>query len=82
MDQKKPPQVIFVPGCFDNFDGSQEELDGLIAEIHRLVESGEMLERSTPLEDADFDSLPESLKQEILRELDGAVDEETPRRLH
>lgn len=26
-------KVTFAPGCFDNFEGSQEELDGLIKEI-------------------------------------------------
>lgn len=29
----KPIKVEFAPGCFDNFDGTQEELDGLMAEI-------------------------------------------------
>lgn len=82
MNQKKPPQVIFSPGCFDNFEGTQEDLDGLVAEIQRLVESGELLERSTPLEEADIDSLPESLKQEILKELDGTVDLQPPKTLH
>ena len=26
-------KVTFAPGCFDNFEGTQEELDGLIKEI-------------------------------------------------
>jgi hypothetical protein len=26
-------KVNFLPGCFDHFDGSQEELDAMIAEI-------------------------------------------------
>jgi len=29
----RPVQVRFAPGCFDTFDGSQEELDALVAEI-------------------------------------------------
>lgn len=29
----KTTQVTFAPGCFDTFDGSQEELDALIIEI-------------------------------------------------
>jgi hypothetical protein len=28
-----PTQVHFAPGCFDTFDGTQEELDELITEI-------------------------------------------------
>lgn len=26
-------QVVFAPGCFDNFEGTQEELDALILDI-------------------------------------------------
>lgn len=29
----KNTQVTFAPGCFDTFDGSQAELDALVAEI-------------------------------------------------
>jgi hypothetical protein len=38
--------VTFAPGSFDNFEGTQEELDQLIAEITRMAESGELLEKS------------------------------------
>jgi hypothetical protein len=45
-------KIEFAPGCFDTFDGTQEELDGLIAEITRMVRSGEIHEKSRPI---DFD---------------------------
>ena len=32
-DQKKEVRVEFAPGCFDDFDGTQEELEALQAEI-------------------------------------------------
>lgn len=35
-------RVEFAPGCFDDFDGTQEELDQLMAEILRMAESGEL----------------------------------------
>ena len=35
-DTKKPLKVVFEPGCFDHFDGTQEELDGLMAEIQDM----------------------------------------------
>ena len=38
--------VTFAPGSFDNFEGTQEELDQLIAEITRMAESGELFEKS------------------------------------
>lgn len=53
MDKK--PEVVFMPGCFDGFEGTQEELDDLMAEIHRMVESGELFEKAMPIDEADFD---------------------------
>lgn len=55
-DEKKTPEIIFAPGCFDTFEGTQEELNELIAEIQRMAESGELFEQSTEL---DIDSLIE-----------------------
>ena len=54
MTEEKKLKIEFAPGAFDNFDGTQEELDELMAEIHRMVESGEFLENSTRV---DFDEL-------------------------
>ena len=39
-------KIEFAPGCFDSFDGTQEELDEIVAEITRMFESGEMNERA------------------------------------
>ena len=46
---KKKPEIIFAPGCFDNFDGTQEELQELIAQIHQMVNDDTLLENSEPL---------------------------------
>ena len=48
-------RVEIAPGAFDNFEGTQEELDELIAEINRLAETGELFERSQPLDIANMD---------------------------
>jgi hypothetical protein len=32
-DEVKPIKVVFEPGCFDSFDGTQEELEELMASI-------------------------------------------------
>ena len=34
----KPIEVVFEPGCFDQFEGTQEELDQLIKEIKSQFE--------------------------------------------
>jgi hypothetical protein len=56
-EECKDLKIVFAPGCFDHFDGTQEELDELIAEITQMVKSGEILEKSTPVEDLDKDEL-------------------------
>lgn len=67
MDKKL--KIEFAPGCFDNFDGSQEELDELVAEIQRMAETGELFEKSNPLDiDEMIDEEPE-VAERILRAL-------------
>ena len=39
-------KLIFAPGCFDNFDGTQEELDALIKEIEESFASGEAFSKA------------------------------------
>ncbi len=43
-------KIEFAPGAFDNFDGTQEELDEMIAELQRLADSGELMEMSTAVD--------------------------------
>jgi len=50
---KKKIKIEFAPGAFDTFDGTQEELDALVAELERMAESGELEENSVALEDWD-----------------------------
>ena len=61
-EEKKPLEVVFAPGCFDDFDGTQEELDEMIAEINRLAETGELFERSLPV---DLDELSDEELEEL-----------------
>lgn len=74
MTEKKM-EIKFAPGCFDSFEGTQEELDELMAEIRRLVDSGELFEKSIPL---DFDELSED-DLDIIEHIQQA---EQPRNLH
>jgi hypothetical protein len=63
-DEKKPMKIEFAPGCFDQFDGTQEELDEMVAEIQRMFDSGEFEENSRLLTDDDLEDLdPEAIKQ-------------------
>lgn len=61
----KDLKIEFAPGCFDNFDGTQEELDELINELRRLVKTGEILEKGRAI---DLDDLSEE-DQEIIDQM-------------
>lgn len=54
---KKPLEVIFEPGCFDDFEGTQEELDELVAEITHMFQSGEFVEHAVPLSEEEIEEL-------------------------
>lgn len=51
MTKKKPVKIEFVPGAFDQFDGTQEELDAFVAELQRMADSGELEQHSVALDD-------------------------------
>lgn len=68
----KPIKIEFAPGSFDQFEGTQEELDQLLAEIYSMFENKspeEIAEMSRPLTEADFDQLPEEVQRQLARAL-------------
>ena len=70
MKDKKTPKVIFEPGCFDSFEGTQEELEELMAEIIRMAESGELEENARPIDldnDEDLDILSHIAEAELAK---------------
>jgi hypothetical protein len=66
-DEIKELKIEFAPGCFDNFEGTQEELDALIADIKNMLVSGEILENSRELSEDDFAELPLEVQEQIAR---------------
>ena len=78
----KEIKVIFEPGCFDDFEGTQEELDAMMEEIQRMADTGELFENAEPV---DFDELEELAKEDSDYQLilDKLVEpENSKRRLH
>lgn len=70
MTKKTPLQVEFDPGAFDHFEGTQEELDQLIAEIRHTFETmtpEQLAERSRIV---DWDELVEGNPEVAQRILD------------
>ena len=74
----KKVKVNFAPGAFDNFEGTQEELDELLADIEKMFSektAEEIRAMSHPLTENDFDELPEEIKEIITQSL---LDDEEP----
>lgn len=69
------PKIVFAPGCFDNLDVSQEELDELMANLEQMVEDGTLFENSRLLDEND----PEDL--EIMKRIDSEMIENANRKL-
>lgn len=80
MTEKKKMEIIFAPGCFDNFDGTQEELDNLMAEIHQMFESGEFIEKSRPLSEETLEQMGDEELAQLASALGFVEDEEIPKR--
>ena len=58
-DSKKPLQVEFAPGAFDTFDGTQEELDAMMAEITEMIANMTPEELAAASRPIDLDNLSE-----------------------
>lgn len=69
-EERKAIKVEFAPGAFDHFDGTQEELDELLANIYAAIETGELFEESRELTDEEFDELPDEIKLQIIDSFD------------
>jgi len=70
----KKLKVEFAPGAFNQFEGTQEELDELLAEIQNMFANStpeEIEAMSRPMSEEDFEELPEDVQEQILR---GALD--------
>lgn len=66
-------KVEFAPGCFDNFEGTQEELDSLINTINELAQSGKLFEETNII---NLDELTEEEEEQL------QIVSSAPRRLH
>ena len=72
-------KVVFAPGAFDDFDGSQEELDELMAQIQSMISDGSLFDKSKSV---DIDELALSDDPEdraLLEKLSRSFGDEPPR---
>jgi len=60
MSEKKLPngmKLVFAPGCFDNFEGTQEELDQLVKDIEQGFNNGTFFDKATELTLGDVEDM-------------------------
>ena len=56
-------ELVFMPGSFDGFDGTQEELDELIASIKKMIADGSLFENAIDIDLSSDDAPPEVISQ-------------------
>jgi hypothetical protein len=77
MNDDNKLKIVFEPGCFDDFDGTQEELDELVAEIQSMFEGKTREEIEANSREVDIDALIEE-DPELAMKLFEKIDEERP----
>ena len=61
-------KIEFAEGCFDHFDGTQEELAEFIADIQNMANNGTLFENSVPVGEVDEEELIKMLAQRQRRQ--------------
>jgi hypothetical protein len=67
-EDRKPTKIEFAEGCFDDFEGTQEELNALIADLKNMVADGSFWENTAPVDDADEEELIKLLAKKQKRQ--------------
>jgi hypothetical protein len=79
-EENKELKVVFAPGAFDTFEGTQEELDEMIAEVQAMFENktaDEIKAMSRPLdieELAEDEDVSDEQFEQIVKSLLGNKD--------
>jgi hypothetical protein len=61
-------KIVFAEGCFDGFDGTEEELAAMLADLHQMAEDGTLMENATPLRPEEEEEFVEMMQKRIPRQ--------------
>jgi hypothetical protein len=61
-------KLEFAPGCFDDFDGTQEELQELIAQLHAMLDDGTLFEHSEPVSEEESQEIQRKIADRSSRQ--------------
>ena len=67
MTEKKL-KVEIAPGAFDNFEGTQEELQELLAQIHQMAQDGTLFDNSRPVSDEEAEAVWQRIEEAAKRQ--------------
>lgn len=74
QDVTEPLKVEFAAGCFDSFEGTQEELDAMIAEVTAMIQSmtpEELAANSRPIDEDSIEDMEPEQVEALIRALEG-----------
>jgi hypothetical protein len=60
-------KIVFAEGCFDTFDGTQEELDEIIADLYKQIADGTLFDNSVPVADGEIGELLSKIENKVVR---------------
>jgi hypothetical protein len=66
-EHDKLTKIEFAPGCFDDFEGTQEELNEMIADLKNMVASGTLWDDTLPVDEKEEEELIKLLAQKQAR---------------
>lgn len=64
----KDLKIEFAPGCFDDWDGTPEELQEMIAQIHQMAADGTLFENSEPVPPEEIEEIEKLLEERSKRQ--------------
>lgn len=64
----KELKIVFAEGAFDGFEGTQEELDAIIADLQKQLEDGTLFDNSEPVSEEDAKILGEIMENRSTRQ--------------
>jgi len=74
QETTEPIKVQFAEGCFDTFEGTQEELDAMVAEIEEMfakMTPEELAAQSTPVTEESLEDMTQEEIDALIRQLEG-----------
>ena len=74
-------KIQFAPGAFDDFEGSQEELDGLMEQIQAMIRDGSLFDKSNSVDIDDLLESDDPEDQRLAEKLIRSFNDENPRNL-